>query len=101
MIPTPGMSCNNILLVLHILITDPAHHRRGAGSMLIKWGTTQADVAQLPCFLESSVMGRPLYAKCGFTARQEQKFDLTKYGGEGEDLNTVMIRDPLPTQPAV
>ena len=87
------------LAVLHILITDPVHHRRGAGTLLIKWGTAQADVAQLPCFLESSVMGRPLYAKCGFTARLEQRFDLTKYGGEGEDLNTVMIRDPLPTQP--
>ncbi|KAF3044614.1 hypothetical protein E8E12_003675 [Didymella heteroderae] len=80
---------------LHILITDPAHHRRGAGAKLIKWGTAQADAAQLPCFLESSVMGRPLYARCGFTPRLEQKFDLRAYGGVGEDMNTVMIRDPV------
>lgn len=63
--------------------------------MLIDWGTAQADAVQLPCFLESSVMGRPLYARCGFTPRLEQKFDLTKYGGVGEDMNTVMIRDPV------
>ncbi|XPT02487.1 hypothetical protein M3J09_011604 [Ascochyta lentis] len=80
---------------LHILITDPAHHRRGAGAQLLKWGTAQADAAQLPCFLESSVMGRPLYARCGFTPRHEEVFDLRKYGGEGEDRNTVMIRDPV------
>ncbi|KAF3043022.1 hypothetical protein E8E11_002229 [Didymella keratinophila] len=80
---------------LHILITDPAHHRRGAGAKLVNWGTAQADAAQLPCFLESSVMGRPLYARCGFTPRLEQKFDLTRYGGVGEDMNTVMIRDPV------
>ncbi|KAJ4400039.1 hypothetical protein N0V91_009014 [Didymella pomorum] len=80
---------------LHILITDPAHHRRGAGAKLVNWGTAQADSVQLPCFLESSVMGRPLYARCGFTPRLEQKFDLAKYGGVGEDMNTVMIRDPV------
>jgi predicted N-acetyltransferase YhbS len=78
-------------------VTDPQHHRRGAGSMLIKWGTSQADIAQLPCFLESSVMGRPLYASHGYTPRHEEVFDLSKYGGEGEDMNTVMIRDPVQT----
>ena len=85
----------DVPLVLHILITDPEHHRRGAGAKLISWGTLQADAAHLPCFLESSIMGRPLYARCGFTPRYEQRFDLTKYGGDGEDINTVMIRDPM------
>jgi hypothetical protein len=32
----------------------------------------------------------------GFTPRHEEIFDLTKYGGEGVDTNTVMIRDPVP-----
>ena len=52
-------------------------------------------MAQLPCFLESSVIGRPLYARCGFTPRHEEVFDLSKYEGEGKDVNTVMIRDPV------
>jgi len=80
---------------LHMLVADPAHHRRGAGGKLVRWGAEQADVAQLPCFLESSVIGRPLYARCGFTPRHEEVFDLSKYGGEGKDVNTVMIRDSV------
>jgi GNAT superfamily N-acetyltransferase len=44
--------------VLHILVTDPDHHRRGAGAKLIRWGTERADDAQLPSFLEASLMGR-------------------------------------------
>jgi predicted N-acetyltransferase YhbS len=81
--------------VLHILVTDPEHHRRGAGAMLVKWGTEQADKAKLPAFLESSTVGKRLYFNLGFTPRHEEVFELSKYGGEGVDINTVMIRDPV------
>jgi predicted N-acetyltransferase YhbS len=66
-------------IVLHMLVTDPEHHRRGAGAMLLKWGTEQADKSQLPCFLEASVVGRPLYARFGFEPRLEEAFDMSKY----------------------
>lgn len=75
-------------------MTDPEEQRRGAGAMLIKWGLDQADKAQLPSFLEASEAGRPLYVRWGFEAIAEEVFDLTKYGGEGTDSNTVMIRQP-------
>ncbi|KAH9860352.1 hypothetical protein J1614_011683 [Plenodomus biglobosus] len=81
---------------LHILVTDPEHHRRGAGSMLLNWGLEQADKDNLPAFLESSLLARPLYASLGFTVRHEEVFDLQKYGLEGTDITTIMIRDPLP-----
>lgn len=77
-----------------MLVTDPTHHRRGAGGMLVRWGTERADKAQLPAYLEASQEGRPLYARLGFKPIHEQTFDLTKYGGQGMDKNTVMIRDP-------
>ncbi|KAF2033878.1 hypothetical protein EK21DRAFT_108668 [Setomelanomma holmii] len=80
---------------LHILATDPAHHRRGAGQILIEWGTKQADKAQLPSFLESTLVGRPLYTRMGFTPRHKEHFDLSKYGLQGTDTSTVMIREPL------
>ncbi|KAL6709646.1 hypothetical protein ACN47E_001074 [Coniothyrium glycines] len=83
---------------LHILATDPEHHRRGAGAMLLAWGLKKADGAGLPSFLESSPMGRPLYARFGFTPREEVHWDLSKYGFEGSDTSTIMIRDPLPSQ---
>jgi|TARA_R110002003_G_scaffold97_5_gene7770 hypothetical protein len=63
--------------------------------MLIKWGTEKADKAQLPSFLESTLVGRQLYARMGFEARYEEVFDLSKYGLQGTDTSTVMIREPL------
>lgn len=88
------------LVVLHLLVTDPGHQRRGAGALLVEWGTRKADVAQLPSYLEASRPGRPLYARLGFNAAYEREFDLARYGGEGTDSNTVMIRDPVPQKDA-
>ncbi|EMD62189.1 hypothetical protein GGP41_002353 [Bipolaris sorokiniana] len=83
---------------LQILVTDPDHHRRGAGSMLLKWGLGKADELGLPGFLEASPMGKPLYERMGFRTQETAVFDLTKYGAEGEDTNTIMIREPSPTK---
>jgi len=38
--------------------------------MLLEWGTKQADRARLPAFLESSPMGKPLYGRMGFQAKE-------------------------------
>jgi GNAT superfamily N-acetyltransferase len=92
---TRDCSCLLITTVLHILVTDPEHHRRGAGAMLIRWGTAKADKAQLPAFLEATQVGRPLYAREGFEARHDEVFDLSKYGAQGTDCSTVMIREPI------
>jgi predicted N-acetyltransferase YhbS len=78
-----------------MLVTDPEHHRRGAGELLVRWGTEQADEAQLPSFLEASLMGRPLYARLGFEPQEEEVWDLKKYGLEGTDVSTPMIRQPV------
>ncbi|KAF1943380.1 hypothetical protein EJ02DRAFT_373525 [Clathrospora elynae] len=80
---------------LNILATDPEHHRKGAGAMLIDWGVRKADSAQLPSFLESTQMGRPLYERMGFRPKEVVTWDLTKYGLEGTDTVTVMLREPL------
>ena len=85
----------NELIVLHLLVTDPKHHRRGAGAMLIAWGLGKADSARLPGFLEASPMGKPLYARMGFKPIHEEVFDLAKYGLQGTTTNTCMIREPL------
>jgi hypothetical protein len=64
--------------------------------MLVTWGTSQADNAQLPTFLEATETGKPLYRRLGFKPKYEEVWDLTKYGLEGTDKTTVMIRDPRP-----
>lgn len=79
-----------------MLITDPEHHRRGAGALLVKWGTSRADTHNLSSFLEASEAGKPLYSRLGFEAVHEEVFDLAKWGGEGKDTNTLMIRQPVP-----
>ncbi|KAF2804145.1 uncharacterized protein BDZ99DRAFT_153585 [Mytilinidion resinicola] len=82
---------------LHLLVTLPHHHRRGAGTLLLKWGLDQADAAGLPTYLEASEMGRPLYARLGFEPKKETRFDLSRYGGsEGVEINTAMVR-PVPS----
>lgn len=48
-------------LMLDILATEPAHMRKGAGMMLVKFGTDIADEMGLPCFLEGSPEGLSLY----------------------------------------
>jgi GNAT superfamily N-acetyltransferase len=83
------------MAILHILITDPAHERRGAGGMLIRWGLEEADRYHLPAYLEASDSGRPLYERHGFKARKETWFNLADYGGEGKERNTHMVRDPV------
>lgn len=83
-----------------MLIADPAHQRRGAGAMLLKWGTEQADKAQLPSFLEASEAGLKLYASFGFEPVHVETFDLSKYDADlvGLESNTAMLRKPLPLQ---
>jgi hypothetical protein len=63
--------------------------------MLIRWGTEQADKAQLPAFLEATMAGRLLYAREGFEPQHEEVFDLAKYGLQGTDVSTIMIRQPV------
>ncbi|KAF1987839.1 acyl-CoA N-acyltransferase [Aulographum hederae CBS 113979] len=78
------------------LITDPRHQGRGAGRQLIQWGMDEADKAGLIMYLESSPPGKKLYERCGFETVAEHVFDLGKYGGEGLERYSIMVRQPKP-----
>lgn len=64
------------ILGTHVLIdnlyTDPSHHRRGAGALLMKEATRYADELGLWSMLEASPAGRRLYEKCGFELQDDQ-----------------------------
>ncbi|KAF2462416.1 hypothetical protein BDY21DRAFT_272271, partial [Lineolata rhizophorae] len=62
------------------LATFPMHERRGAASLLVRHGCELADKAGLPCFLEASYQGRPLYERHGFETVKEVPFDCTPFG---------------------
>jgi GNAT superfamily N-acetyltransferase len=67
---------------LDTLVTLPQHERRGAGSMLVRWGCEKADDAGVEAYLEASPMGAPMYARHGFEEVRPIELDLRKYGGD-------------------
>jgi len=77
--------------MLSLIDTDPDHQRRGAGSMLVNWGTRIADEERLPCYLEATAEGYPLYRKNGFEDVNILDMDLTQWG-LGINRHTCMIR---------
>ena len=77
---------------LNVLTTHPDHFRRGAGTMLVKYGCDIADENGIRAYLEASDKGRPLYERFGFKKLMTRNWDVTKYGGEGVENCTVMER---------
>ena len=53
---------------IHIgaLATHPAHQGKGIGTALVHWATSEADQSRIPCWLESTPVGHPLYLRAGF-----------------------------------
>ena len=56
--------------VIDMLSTHPEHERRGAGSMLVKWGTDIADSLGMKSFVQGSRRGKPLYERHGFVDKE-------------------------------
>ncbi|KAF2690120.1 hypothetical protein K458DRAFT_289798 [Lentithecium fluviatile CBS 122367] len=54
------------LVSLDITSVDPKHHRRGAGSLFMQYGTAIADKLGVEAVVEASRMGRYLYENFGF-----------------------------------
>ena len=76
---------------LAVLGTAPEHRRKGAARMLMKWGTDKADALELPCYLESTAAGLPVYRQAGFEVVEDFKIDLSPYKDHGKG-NFAMIR---------
>ena len=53
-------------IIVDNLYTDPKHHRRGAGGMLMQYACQVADSQGLPAMLEASPAGRSIYEAVGF-----------------------------------
>lgn len=63
---TPSLSTADIRLDLDTLATHPDYQRRGAGSMLVKWGCDLADKDGVGAYVDASKEGAPLYTRFGF-----------------------------------
>ncbi|KAI8714835.1 N-acetyltransferase domain-containing protein [Fusarium sp. LHS14.1] len=56
---------------LDTLATHPDYQRRGAGSMLMKWGCDLADKNRVGAYVDASKAGAPLYERFGFVDESE------------------------------
>lgn len=54
-----------------MLSTHPDHQHRGAGSMLVKWGTDIADAMGVKAFIEGTIFAKKLYESHGFVASED------------------------------
>ncbi|TKX23020.1 acetyltransferase-like protein 10 [Elsinoe australis] len=63
-------------IYLDTVATHPDYQRRGAGSMLVKWGCDLADAEGVSAYVDASKDSAPLYAKFGFV----------DHSGPGEEI---------------
>jgi predicted N-acetyltransferase YhbS len=54
-----------------MLGTHPDYQRRGAASMLVKWGCDLADQNGVGAYVDASKSGAPLYTRFGFVDESE------------------------------
>lgn len=80
--------------VLATLNTDPRHNRRGAATLLLRWGLEEAQKRELPVYLHSSLQGHDLYLKHGFRDLEELVTDFSQWGLEERNYNWAMIKEP-------
>ncbi|KAI1760110.1 hypothetical protein GGR53DRAFT_510950 [Hypoxylon sp. FL1150] len=82
--------------VLELLAVHPDYQRLGAGTALIKWGTSAADELGVKAVVESSPVGRRVYQKCGFGIQiEEMRFEVGERFAERRKPGlTFMTREP-------
>ncbi|RAH48589.1 GNAT family N-acetyltransferase [Aspergillus brunneoviolaceus CBS 621.78] len=56
---------------LDMLVTHPQHRRRGAATMLVRWGCELADRTGMPVYIDSTRAGVPVYERLGFVVVRE------------------------------
>ncbi|UPX12614.1 uncharacterized protein EKO05_0003155 [Ascochyta rabiei] len=83
---------------LHMLHTDPAFQRQGAGSALLGCVKRKADELGLPIYLESSAAAHAFYRRHGFEDVEVLFLDFSKFGGMERYEQPLMIREPSGAQ---
>lgn len=92
---TDIMGTTEPYLMLNSFATHPEHQRRGAGKMLLEWGLRKADAEARRTYLDATEMARPLYEKNGFRVVRATEWDRVPWGGEGMDVHSHMVREPV------
>lgn len=80
--------------MLEILVVRPEKQRKGAGTLLVRWGTDKADELGLPAFVCASPAGRPLYAKLGYQQIDAWTVKPEEWDGDHDRVFVEMKRGP-------
>ncbi|OAL50381.1 hypothetical protein IQ07DRAFT_587051 [Pyrenochaeta sp. DS3sAY3a] len=92
---TDIMGTSEPYLMLNSFATHPEHQRRGAGKMLLEWGLRKADAEGRRTYLDATEVARPLYERNGFRVVRATEWDRVPWGGEGRDVHSHMVREPV------
>lgn len=76
---------------LHILVVKPEWQGRGAGRMMVRWGTERADGEGLPCYVDSTPVAKGVYERYGFEEVDRLVIKGADHGGE-DLVETIMVR---------
>ncbi|PGH09490.1 hypothetical protein GX51_00595 [Blastomyces parvus] len=71
---------------LSFIGTHPKHERRGAASMLIRWGMERSASENVPIQLESTLVAWPVYKKLGFEDKERIHMRLEGVGEKGQSV---------------
>lgn len=82
------------MAVLEFIATLPQHQGQGVGKALLRWGIERAEAEHRRIYLEATMEGLPVYEKSGWRALEQVDIDYTRWGGQGEQTLTLMVRDP-------
>ncbi|KAL8811339.1 MAG: hypothetical protein Q9223_000357 [Gallowayella weberi] len=81
------------LVSLDLLAVDPKHQKRGAGRILVKWGTAVADEKGVKAVVEASNYGIRVYESEGFEIEHHHVIELpAKWAGRDKQRFAWMIR---------
>ncbi|KAK6007815.1 hypothetical protein QM012_004629 [Aureobasidium pullulans] len=61
---------------MELLMTAGEFKGRGAGGMILEYGTALADEEQVECYIDASPAGRPLYERHGFVFTKQEKLPM-------------------------
>ncbi|KAF8185552.1 acyl-CoA N-acyltransferase [Mycena galopus ATCC 62051] len=81
-------------LDLGLVCTHPKYQGQGLAAALIKPVLDIADAEGITAYVEALPNAKAVYEHYGFKTVDTQEYDLTKAGREGQEVLSIMVREP-------
>lgn len=74
--------CREAHVLCFTLFTDQEYQGKGCGRRMMQWGNDVADALMLPCWIEASPAGEPLYRQMGYEGRERVRIETKSFVGD-------------------